>query len=66
MILFDVESLFTNVPVDMTIKIILRKTYQERMLDIRIPQKEMGKYSTYANNMFILAMSGKYTHNLME
>ena len=32
MISFDVKSLFTNVPLDKTIKLILRKIYQERML----------------------------------
>ena len=43
MISFDVKNLFTNVPLDKTIKIILRKIYQERMLDTNIPQKEMEK-----------------------
>ena len=33
MISFDVKSLFTNVPLDKTIKIILRKIYQGSMLE---------------------------------
>ena len=41
MISFDVKNLLTNVPLDKAIKIILRKIYQERMLDTSIPQKEM-------------------------
>ena len=40
---FDVKSLFTNVLLDKTIKIILRKIYQERMLDRSILQKQMEK-----------------------
>ena len=43
MISLDGKNLFTNVPLDKTIKIILRKIYQERMLDTNIPQKEMEK-----------------------
>ena len=43
MISFDVKNLFTNVPLDKTIKIILRKIYQDRMLNTIIPQKEMEK-----------------------
>ena len=40
---FDVKSLFTNVLLDKTIKIILRKIYQERMLDKSILQNQMEK-----------------------
>ena len=40
MISFDVKSLFTNVPLDKTIKLILRKIYQERMLDTSILWRE--------------------------
>ena len=43
MISFDVKNLFINVPSDKTIKIILKKIYQERMLDTNIPQKKMEK-----------------------
>ena len=43
MISFDIKNLFTNVPLDKTIKIILRKIYQQRMLDTNIPPKEMEK-----------------------
>ena len=40
---FDVKNLFTNVPLDKAIKIILRKIYRERMLNTSIPQKKMEK-----------------------
>ena len=43
MISFDAENLFTNVPLDKTIKIILGKIYQERILDTSIPQKGVQK-----------------------
>ena len=35
--------LFTNIPLDKTIKIFLRKIYQERKLDRSIPQKRMER-----------------------
>lgn len=38
MILFDVKNLFTKVPLDKAINIILRQIYQERKLDTSIPQ----------------------------
>ena len=43
MISSDVKNLVTNVTLDKTIKIFLRKIYLERMLDARIPQKDMEK-----------------------
>ena len=43
MISFDIKNLFTNVPLDKTIKIILKKIYQERMLNTSILQKEIEK-----------------------
>ena len=43
MISFNVKKLFSNLHLEKTIKIILRKIYQERMLDTSIPQKEMDK-----------------------
>ena len=61
MISCDAENLFTNVPLDKTIKIILGKICQERILDTSIPQKGVQNYYTYAQNMFILATVGEYT-----
>ena len=59
MISFDVKNLFTNVPLDTTIKIILRNIYQERMLGTNIPLKKMEKLLFYAQNMFSLAIAGE-------
>ena len=57
MISFDVKNLFTNVPLDKTIKIILIKIYQEKMLDTNIPQKEMEKlkhvHFSYGGRIYI-------------
>ena len=36
---FDVKNSFIRIPLDKTIKIILRKIYQERMLNPNIPEK---------------------------
>ena len=49
MISFDVKNLSTNVPLHKTIKIILRKIYQEIILDTYIPQKEMEKTTHKVN-----------------
>ena len=38
MISFDVKSLFTNVPLQQTIEIILRKIYEENKVNIKIPK----------------------------
>ena len=38
---FDVKSLFTNVPLDKTIDIILRRIYKEKEIHTEIPRKEM-------------------------
>ena len=39
MISFDVKSLFTNVPPDETVSIILRKIYDEGKIETNIPRK---------------------------
>ena len=38
---FDVTSLFTNVPLDHTINLILRKIYREKLIKTKIQRKEM-------------------------
>ena len=43
MISFDVVSLFTNVPLQRTIDIILRKVYKEKKIKTKIPMKNMKK-----------------------
>ena len=41
MISFDVESLFTNVPLDLTIDIILRKIYVEKVIKTNISREKL-------------------------
>ena len=41
LILFDVTSLCTNVPLDYTISIILKRIYDQRELETKILRKEM-------------------------
>ena len=38
---FDVTSLFTNVPLEYTIDVILRKVYEEKLIKTDIPKKEI-------------------------
>ena len=40
---FDVTSLFTNVPLEYTIDVIIRKVYEEKLIKTDIPKKEMKK-----------------------
>ena len=41
MVSFGVASLFTNVPLDETIQIILWRVYINKEINIKIPEKEM-------------------------
>lgn len=41
MVSFDVTSLFTNVRLQYTIDVILRKIYDEKLINTNIPKKEM-------------------------
>ena len=41
MISFDVSSLFTNVPLDYTIDVIMRRIYTERETETNITKKEL-------------------------
>ena len=43
MVSFDVVSLFTNVPLDQTIEIILRKVYDEKKIDTKIKREDMKR-----------------------
>ena len=59
MLSFDVKNLFTNIPLDKTIKKILRNIYQERMLDTNIPQKEMEKLLYLRTKHFHFSYGGR-------
>ena len=41
MVSFDVVSLFTNVPLDETIDIIIKSIYDKKEINTDIPKKEM-------------------------
>ena len=43
MVSFDVESLFTNVPLDCTINLILERIYQDNELYILIPEHDLKR-----------------------
>ena len=43
---FDVTSLFTNVPLEYTIDVILRKVYEKKLIKTDIPKKEMKELLT--------------------
>ena len=57
MISFDVASLFTNVPLDRTIEIILKKIYDEQIVQTNIPRKEMKQ---------LLLLCTKHVHFMYE
>ena len=59
MISFNVKNLFINVPLAKTIKIIIRKIYQERMLNTSIPQKETEKLLYLCTKHVHFSYSGK-------
>ena len=60
LISFDNTNLFTNVPLDKTIKIILRNIYQERMLDNSKPQNyyRYGQ-SSYGGRIYLYKLTEK-------
>ena len=43
MISFDVVSLFTSVPLDFTIELILDKVYQEKLIDTKLKREGMKR-----------------------
>ena len=43
---FDVESLFTNVPLKQTINIIIRRAYNEKLLDTTLTKRSLEKLLT--------------------
>ena len=40
---FDVTSLFTSVPLDKTIKIILQRIYEEKVIDTKLKKNTLKK-----------------------
>ena len=57
MISFDVVSLFTNVPLEKTIDIILRKVYQEKLIKTKINREDLK------NMLYLCTKEGHFAFN---
>ena len=57
MVLFDVKYLFTNVPLDWTIDIILKRIYEKNEIVASITKNEMKQMLILCKNMFILLLN---------
>ena len=56
---FDVTSLFTNVPLDYTIEVILRKIYQEKLIKTKIKKDEMRTLLQLCTKELHFSFNGK-------
>ena len=54
LISFDVKSLFTNVPVDSTIDLILKRIYKDKEIQTNITKKEMKQLLLLCKKIYIL------------
>ena len=63
-VFFDVVSLFTNIPLKKTIDILLRKVYQEKLIEIT--QKTLKNYYKCAPKGHHSPSTRKYTHRSMR
>jgi hypothetical protein len=57
MISFDVVSLFTNVPLEKTIDIILRKVYRDKLIQTKIKREDLK------NLLYLCTKEGHFTFN---
>ena len=57
MISFDVVSLFTNVPLERTIEIILKKVYKEKLIKTKIKRDDLK------NLLYLCTKEGHFTFN---
>ena len=56
---FDVASLFTNVPLDYTINVILRKIYREKLIKTKLKRKEMKELLEICTKELHFSFNGK-------
>ena len=56
---FDVSSLFTNVPLDYTIDVILRKIYREKLIKTKIKKNEMKMLLQLCTKELHFSFNGK-------
>ena len=59
MVSFDVSSLFTNVPLDYTIKVILRKIYGEKLIKTKLKRNEMKELLEICTKQLHFSFNGK-------
>ena len=59
MVSFDVGNLFTNVPLNRTIDIILRKVYNEKLISTKIKRHHMKELLQYAPKVNLLCSMEK-------
>ena len=56
LISFDVKPLFSNVPLDYTIDIILKRIYDQKELETKVLQKEMKDFLLLPKTYILLMM----------
>ena len=59
MISFDVVSLFTSVPLDFTIDLILKKVYDERLITTKLEREELKKLLELCTKEMHFQFNGK-------
>ena len=64
MISFDVKSLFTSVPLDEIISIILRKIYDKGKIETNIPRNVIKKMVTPMPKTRILHIQWRYLYSI--
>ena len=64
MISYDVKSLFTSVPLDEIISIILRKIYDEGKIETNIPRNVIKKIVTPMQKTRILHIQWRYLYSV--
>ena len=59
---FDITSLFTNVPLDETIKIILRRVYIDKKINTNITTKEVKELLHLCTKNVYFTFNGEIYH----
>ena len=59
MISFDIKSLFTNIPLEERIAIILGKVYEQNKIITKFPKKTIRELLLLCANIFILHLMEK-------
>ena len=59
MISFDVSNLFTNVPLELTIDLILKKVYQKKMIQTKLKKEELRELLELCTKEMHFSFNGK-------